>query len=79
MSIADKAAAAHNLKEAEANYFAMLLLMPDALLEQEIRAVGGIDIAGEDDKQLKLLAKKFKVSHMVMATRLGIYFKENKL
>lgn len=57
-------------EEKEANYFAMCLLMPEDLLNKEIKRMGGnFDI--EDGKAIKRLADKFKVSVAVMTLRLG--------
>lgn len=53
--------------EAEANAFAMELLMPEEWLRKDI--AGGFDI--EDDAKLKKLAKKYGVSMQVMALRIG--------
>ena len=55
--------------EKEANLFAMELLMPTSFLEKDIRAMGGIDFA--DDKDIDKLAKRYRVSHGLMAIRLG--------
>lgn len=66
-----------NKKEAEANYFAMMLLMPDFLLEKEIARLGGISI--DDDEKLKSLSKTFQVPMITVALRLGVYFKEKQL
>ncbi len=56
--------------EREANYFAMHLLVPSAMLRKELEHVGGIDLSA-DDGTLKKLAKKFGVSEAVMAFRIG--------
>ena len=55
--------------EAEANAFAMELLMPADWLRADIESMGGIDI--EDDAKLTKLAKKYRVSLQVMAIRIG--------
>lgn len=60
---------ADDVMEAEANAFAMELLMPAAWLMEDIRKMGGIDI--EDDKKITTLARRYKVSPSVMALRLG--------
>lgn len=49
-------------QEAEANRFAMLLLMPRHLLDEESRAVGG---------DVEQLAQRFGVSKVIMAARLS--------
>ena len=54
--------------EAEANAFAMELLMPSDWLRDDIESMGGIDI--EDDAKLEKLAKKYRVSPQVMAIRI---------
>lgn len=58
----------HNM-EAEANAFAMELLMPEFLMRQEMAKLKHIDI--EDEKAVETLAKKFRVSRQVMTIRLG--------
>jgi Zn-dependent peptidase ImmA (M78 family) len=55
--------------DAEANAFAMELLMPADWLRADIEKMGGIDI--EDDVKLNGLAKKYRVSPQVMAFRIG--------
>ena len=55
--------------EREANLFAMELLMPTSFLERDIKQMGGIDFA--DDRDIDKLAKRYKVSHSLMAIRLG--------
>lgn len=55
--------------EAEANAFAMELLMPRDWLLADIRKMGGIDI--EDEAGMRKLAKKYRVSLTVMAIRIG--------
>lgn len=59
----------HEIEEQEANLFAMYLLMPEDLLRAEIKKIRSIDIG--DDKAIKKLADKFKVSVTVMTLRLG--------
>ena len=56
-------------KEAEANYFAMCLLMPEDFLVKDVKELGGIEL--EDDAKVKTLAKKYKVSTQLMTLRLG--------
>lgn len=55
--------------DAEANAFAMELLMPADFVRDELKKMGGFDI--EDEKKLKKLADKFRVSVPVMTIRLG--------
>jgi len=57
------------IMQAEANAFAMELLMPADWLRADIEKLGGIDI--EDDAALTKLAKKYRVSMQVMAVRIG--------
>ena len=53
-------------QEAEANEFAMELLMPSAWLLEDI---AGMDV--DDDKLLSELSKKYRVSNAVIAFRIG--------
>lgn len=55
--------------EAEANAFAMELLMPEDWLRADIKEMGGVDI--EDDKKVRQLARRYKVSDSIMALRIG--------
>lgn len=55
--------------DAEANQFAMELLMPADFVKTEIAKMKNFDI--EDDKALKKLADKFRVSPQIMAIRIG--------
>jgi Zn-dependent peptidase ImmA (M78 family) len=57
------------VEDAEANHFAMCLLMPAAWLKADIRLMGGVDI--EDGKAIAALAKKYRVSPTLMAVRIG--------
>ena len=50
----------------EANYFAMCLLMPKELVLQEVATLKGVDI----EKGIKILAKRFIVSELMMTKRL---------
>lgn len=54
---------------AEANAFALELLMPEDWIVREVRAAGGVDI--EDSHRLEALAKRFRVSVNMMIFRLG--------
>ncbi len=55
--------------DAEANAFAMELLMPTEWLRADVIAMGGIDV--EDESKMKKLAKRYRVSVPVMTLRLG--------
>lgn len=55
--------------EAEANAFAMELLMPADWVRADIRKLGGIDI--EDDAKVEKMARRYKVSTAVMTIRIG--------
>lgn len=55
--------------EAEANQFAMELLMPADWLRADIKKMGGIDI--EDESKVKKLARRYRVSNSIMALRIG--------
>lgn len=55
--------------QAEANAFAMELLMPEDWLRADIAKLGGVDI--EDTTTVATLAKRYKVSVPVMTLRLG--------
>jgi len=57
-----------NISEAEANYFAMCLLMPAHLVKQEVKKIT-FDLTS--DEALKQLAKTFDVSQTAMALRLA--------
>lgn len=58
------------VEEKEANLFAMALLMPEDLVRQEVSKMNTpLDLC--DDKSIKRLADKFKVSKALMAVRLG--------
>ncbi len=56
-------------QDAEANYFAMCLLMPEDFVRTEVKKIWLIDL--EDAKRMKQLADKFKVSVPIMTHRLG--------
>jgi Zn-dependent peptidase ImmA (M78 family) len=60
-------------EEAEANAFAMYLLVPDGLLEKE-----RLDFDINDDKALKQLADKFRVPIFVMSIRLAQFSAKKK-
>jgi Zn-dependent peptidase ImmA (M78 family) len=57
------------VEEAEATHFAMCLLMPADMVKTEVRKMGGIEIASDED--LRRLAATFKVSMTLMALRLA--------
>lgn len=56
--------------EAEANYFAMHLLVPSVMLKKAVQDLGGIDLSANDGV-IEKLAKQFKVSTNVMAFRIA--------
>jgi len=55
--------------EAEANYFAMCLLMPEDFVRIELRKFGHFDMA--NDKHVKFMADKFRVPVGLMVLRIG--------
>lgn len=68
--------------EAEANIFAVLLLVPKDLLLKEIDKLGGVDLS--EDKDIKHLCKIFQVSISTMTLRFQLLgmpnlFKHNRL
>lgn len=54
--------------DAEANYFAMCLLMPAPLLLADVDALGGLDAC--DDPNVRVLAKKYGVTEQMMTLRI---------
>jgi Zn-dependent peptidase ImmA (M78 family) len=56
--------------EAEANEFAMELLMPSDWLLADVRKMGGFDVC--DDDKLAKLAKKYRVPVTLLTLRLGM-------
>ncbi|MBN9535065.1 MAG: ImmA/IrrE family metallo-endopeptidase [Alphaproteobacteria bacterium] len=54
---------------AEANAFAMELLMPEQFLRDDLKRMGGVDI--EDSKTIAKLAKRYQVSAGAMILRIG--------
>lgn len=62
---------AGNTEELEANYFAMCLLIPESLLNDDLESdefAPPFDI--ESDKRIEELAKRYKVSAQLMTYRL---------
>lgn len=57
------------VEDTEATYFAMCLLMPADEVKKEVRSMGGLDLASDDD--LRKLARKFGVSMCAMAMRVA--------
>lgn len=61
----------HN-EEAEANFFAMCLLVPEKLLSEEVEKMKGnnkfFDLA--NDRHMKYLSDKFKVPYHIITVRL---------
>lgn len=55
--------------DAEANYFAMCLLMPEDALRKELAKMGRFDMF--DDKAIKKLSDKFRVPTAALLIRLG--------
>lgn len=60
--------------EVEANSFAMELLMPEAWLRRDVKALGGIDL--EDEKEIRKLADRYRVGEQIMTLRLGQLLKK---
>ena len=67
---------ARKIKEREANLFAMLLLMPEKHLREDLKEVGEIDLLGslESDVKIAKLAEKYKVTSVMMTMRLVILY-----
>ena len=63
----------YNAMDAEANEFAMCLLMPEALLRSDLEHKP-VELASDDDRNLQFLANKYKVPKMLMAIRIGQLF-----
>lgn len=59
----------HEIEDAEANAFAMALLMPEKFVRDEVRKMKYFDIC--NDKHIESLARKFKVPVSIMAMRIG--------
>lgn len=57
-------------QDAEANYFAICLLMPRALVIDELEKLLGIDPNMEADEIVARLSRKFAVGHVAMTMRL---------
>lgn len=55
--------------DAEANAFALALLMPEPLLRADIAKMSGVDLC--DDNVVERLAKRYQVPVAAMALRLG--------
>lgn len=58
-----------SVEEAEANHFAMCLLMPRDWVRRDIQTMGGIDPM--DAKAIKKLADRYGVAPSLMAVRIG--------
>lgn len=56
--------------EAEANAFALCLLIPSGLLKREIDKLGGLDMGSDDD--MISLCKTFGVTTTAMAVRMNM-------
>jgi Zn-dependent peptidase ImmA (M78 family) len=63
----------HEEEDNEANLFAMELLMPEGFVRREVTKMRHFDIC--NDKHMKAMADKFKVSQSVMAIRFGQLYK----
>lgn len=63
--------------EKEANYFALMLLMPRDLLMRELLKYKGIDLSG-DGNELKEICKTFDVSLTALTVRLSLLTKEDR-
>lgn len=61
----------------EANRFAMELLIPYDWILADIEALGGVDV--EDDRAIRQLAKKYRVSVQVMTLRIAGILNEWKV
>lgn len=57
-----------NRKEVEANKLASQLIMPDRLVREALKAVGGLQV----DEQVERLATEFRVSTAAMRIKLGV-------
>lgn len=55
-------------EEAEANHFAMCLLMPAKFLLADLEALGSIDVC--DDPNIRVLGKKYGVTEQMMTVRI---------
>jgi len=60
-------------KEQEANYFAICLLMPEALVRREVESLGPLDLL--NDVKVAKLARKFEVPISLMVLRLAELYK----
>jgi len=54
--------------EAEANLFAIMLLIPEEFIMRDLEGIKAIDY--EDDTQISKLAEKYQVSKQLMTIRL---------
>lgn len=57
------------IREAEANYFAVCLLMPDVMVHAEFAKLTPAE--RDIDQVIKILAERFQVSQQVVALRLN--------
>lgn len=58
------------VQEKEANHFAACILMPQRMIDEEIRRLDEDEYVYSDEEAIKLIAKKFKVSQPAMTFRL---------
>lgn len=59
----------HAEEDAEANLFALELLMPEQFVRSEIKKMKSFDLC--DDEAMKKLARIFQVPQSIMAVRVG--------
>lgn len=62
-----------NLDEKEANYFAMLLLLPERLVRDYVKRN---KVVMDDDRTVKQMAKHFQVPEAILSARLQQLFGE---
>lgn len=63
-------------KEREANLFALLLLMPEKHLRNDLKDIGTLDLLDNSDEKIAKLADKYKVTSVMMTMRLVILYNE---
>lgn len=56
--------------EAEANAFALCILIPGDMLKDEVDKIGGLDLTSDAD--FKMLCDKFQVSQTAMMVRMSM-------
>jgi len=65
----DESSQGTNLDEKEANLFAAELLMPKSFIERDLEEIGAVDL--NDERTIKTLAEKYRVSSHALAFRLA--------